>query len=319
MARVLGDQQFATASSMAAQIDHEWKERQFALEAIAVAAAPFMPAGSTAMQTLLEQGPLLQRLFNGGVIAVRPDGTAAADVPLSSARTGLNFGNREHIAAALSKGITTLGRPFLERALSAPIVDMAVPIRDARGKVLGVLAGVTDLGKPNFLDRIGEIHFGKTGGYLLVAPRYRQIVTASDKSRVLEQFPVSGSNPLLDLFVDGYEGSAVLVNPKGVEVLASVKSVPTAGWYVAIVLPTAEAFASIHALQQRMLMAAMLLTLLSGALVWWMLRRRNARRHVRNQADTADLARDPSRRNRRTGRRLQPLAGNPGAARWCIA
>ena len=273
MARVLGDQQFATASSMAAQIDHEWKERQFALEAIAVTAAPFMAAGSTAMQTLLEQSLLLQRLFNGGVIAVRPDGIAIADVPLSSARTGLDFGDGAHIAEALSKGITTLGPPFMGKTLRVPIVGMATPIRDARGNVIGALAGVTDLGKPNFLDRIGEIHFGKTGGYLLVAPRYRQIVTASDKSRVLEQLPVSGSNSLLDRFIGGHEGSAVLVNPKGVEVLASVKSVPTAGWYLAITLPTAETFASIHALQQRMLMAAMILTLLSGALVWWMLRR----------------------------------------------
>ena len=110
MAHVVGHQQYSTASSMAAQIDHEWKERQFALEAIAVTAAPSMAAGSTAMQTLLEQHPQLQRLFNGGVIAVRPDGIAIADVPLSSARTGLDFGDGAHIAEALSNNFLGSGK-----------------------------------------------------------------------------------------------------------------------------------------------------------------------------------------------------------------
>jgi diguanylate cyclase (GGDEF)-like protein/PAS domain S-box-containing protein len=68
----------------------------------------------------------------------------------------------------------------------------------------------------------------------------------------------------------------VFVNPVGVEVLTSVKRVPAAGWYIGVLLPTAEAFAPIRTLQQRMILAASLLTLLAGTLTWWLLRRQMA-------------------------------------------
>ena len=45
---------------------------------------------------------------------------------------------------------------------------------------------------------------------------------------------------------------------------------------LAAILPTTEAFAPIHALNQRTLMIATLLTLLAGVLTWWMMRRQLA-------------------------------------------
>ena len=62
---------------------------------------------------------------------------------------------------------------------------MAVPIRTPQGKVIGALVGVVDLSLPNFLDSITENTYGKTGGYLIVAPQYRLIITGSDKRRIM--------------------------------------------------------------------------------------------------------------------------------------
>jgi len=47
-------------------------------------------------------------------------------------------------------------------------------------------------------------------------------------------------------------------------------------WYVAATLPTAEAFAPIRDVQQRMLLATILFTLIAGGLTWWMLRQQLA-------------------------------------------
>ena len=80
-------------------------------------------------------------------------------------------------------------------------------------------------------------------------------------------------NPALDRFLAGYEGSQIMVNPRGVEILASDKGVPITGCIAAVVLPTADAFAAIDATQQRMLQATVLLTSLAGGLTWWLLRR----------------------------------------------
>ncbi|RQW77746.1 MAG: PAS domain S-box protein, partial [Methylococcus sp.] len=80
----------------------------------------------------------------------------------------------------------------------------------------------------------------------------------------------------LDNFLAGREGSDIIRNPHGVEMLVSAKNIPAADWYVAATLPTAEAFAPIHDMQQRMLLATILLTLIAGGLTWWMLRRQLA-------------------------------------------
>jgi len=136
--------------------------------------------------------------------------------------------------------------------------------------------GVINLSSDNFLDRIISNPYGRTGGYVLVARQQRMIVTGTDKSRVMEVLPPIGVSPDIDKFLAGREGSAILRNPKGVEVLVSAKGIPVADWYVAATLPTAEAFAPIHDMQQRMLLATILLTLIAGGLTWWMLRRQLA-------------------------------------------
>lgn len=137
---------------------------------------------------------------------------------------------------------------------------------------LALLSGVIDLGKPSFLDNVFTNRYGEAGGYLLVAPRQRLIVAATDKSRVMEQLPPKGFNATLDRFINSQDGSAIFINPRQVEVMVWDKHMPDVGSIVAAVLPTSEAFAPIRAMQQRLLLATLLLTVLAGTLTWWMLR-----------------------------------------------
>ncbi len=270
---LLGDQQSAMASIVAADINRQIEFRLTALEKVAEGIGPGILSDTNASQAFLEDRSILPRLFNGGFFMTQADGTATASVPLSAHRRGINYLDRDHISAALREGKPTVSKPVIGRVLRAPVFSVAVPIRDGAGSVIGALAGVVDLSKPNFLDEIAQGRYGKNGGFLLVAPQYRMIVTASDKGRVMEVLPAPGVNSPLDRFIQGYEGSQIFVNPKGVEVLASAKGVPASGWYVAINLPTEELFAPVHALLRRMLMAVIFFTTLAGGVTWWMLRR----------------------------------------------
>jgi len=272
MERLLGDQQFSTVSYLAAEINFQLTDRMDALKTVADAVSPVALDHAPAMQTLLEQRPIFQRLFNGGVIAYRLDGTAIAEVPLSAERIGVNYMDRDSISAALKKGESTIGRPVMGKKLMAPVFGMTAPILDPQGQVIGALSGVINLGAPNFLDKIAEGRYGKTGGYLLVAPQHRLVVTATDKRRIMDRIPDRGVNPVMDRFAQGYEGTAVVVHPLGLDALASAKGVPAAGWYVVASLPTAEAFAPVQTMRQRMLLATLLLTLLAGVVTWWMLK-----------------------------------------------
>ena len=276
MKRMLGEQQLSTVSFMAASINEELNYRLRALEEIAKQITPAIMANPAAVQTLLEQRPALQILFNSGAFVVGIDGVAIADVPISWGRVGGNYSDREYMAEIL-KGKSTISKPVMGKKVKAPALPVAVPVKDSKGNVIGGLVTSNNLSKPNFLDKITEHSFGKIGGYLLlVDAQHRLIITASDKSRIMETLPAPGIKPALDSYIQGGERTGVVVSPMGVEVLTSAKGIPAAGWYLRIALPTVKAFAPIRTMQQRLMLATIFLTLLAGCLTWWMLKRQLA-------------------------------------------
>lgn len=276
MEGLLGAQQRSTISVMAAHIGGDVSQRLEALEGVASTLGEAIQRESGVAQTRLDQLPFIHSLFNAGVLVFRMDGTVVAEVPRPMRRVGLSYIDLDAVAAALKEGRSSVSRPVVRTMSQGPSFGMTVPIRNSRGEIIGALAGVTSLGKSNFLDKVSGNTYGKTGGYLLVAPLHRLIVTATDKSRSMEKVPAPGVMPLVDKFVEGYEGSGVDLNSRGVEVLASAKRVPLADWYVAVVIPTEEAFEPIRAMRQRMTWATILLTFLASIATWWVVKQQLA-------------------------------------------
>jgi diguanylate cyclase (GGDEF)-like protein/PAS domain S-box-containing protein len=272
----LADHQFSAVSFLAKGMDGEINTRLTALELKAQQIDSALMQDPVRLQAFLDGSPVTHSLFNGGITALASDGTALADAPRSNGRTGVNYIQVDYVAASLQQGKAMVGKPIMGPTLNVPVFGMGVPIRDKQGAVIGALSGVTNLGAPNFIDKYTSQGFGKTGGILLAAPQYRLIVTASDKSRIMETVPPVGVIPELDRFQAGTEGSAVYVNPRGVEVMASAKKIPASGWMMVAILPTVEALAPISAMQANMLWTTLLLTLLTAGLVWWVLKRQLA-------------------------------------------
>ena len=273
MQRSLGEQQFSTASIVAAQINEELIDRFGGLDDIAAEVTPATMANPASLQPLLERHRFVESLFSGGILAFNRDGIAVGDVPRSAQRIGINYGEDEWILAALKQGKSTVGKLIMGKVLHSPVFTLTVPIRDLQGQVIGALSGVVNLGQPNFLDKITQGRYGDSGGYVLVAPQQRLIITATDKSRIMQSLAPPGVIPQTDRFIQGLEGYAVYVNPLGEEVLNASKRIPVAGWNLVVTMPTAEAFAPIRALQQHMQLATIVLTLLAGTLMWWLVRR----------------------------------------------
>ncbi len=270
MQRQLGEQQFATVSLAASQVSSELDERLKALERIAAQITPTLLSNQGDVQAFIEQRPILQIMFNNGVFVTALDGKAIASVLHMEQRIGTSYADRDFMISALKDGKSSIGRPIIGRVLKAPVIPMIVPIRDSKAQVIGTLVGSINLGMPNFLDRVAENRFSKTGGYLIVAPQYQLIVTATDKSRIMQTTPPPGVNQMHDRYMQGFEGYGIATSSLGTEELSAAKSIPLTGWFIAVTLPTEEAFASITALRQRILLATGLFTLLAGALVWWM-------------------------------------------------
>lgn len=272
MQRQLSDQQFSVVHFLAGAIDAHLNERVRALELVAGGITPQMLHQPEALNQRLESLPVLQTMFSGGVLITDAQGTAVAEAPRSVGRVGLNFMDRSAVALALSQGRAVIGTAVMDKRLGVPVIGIAAPVRDADGRSIGTLAGVMALKHASFLDQLTQSAYGKTGSYFLVDRQERLIVAATKKDRVLQLLPVRGQIAAIDRFIDGFEGSQIYTNPMGVEVLNSVKRLKTVDWGISASISTAEAFAPIWAMQQRMVLAASVLTVLAAALMWWLLR-----------------------------------------------
>jgi diguanylate cyclase (GGDEF)-like protein/PAS domain S-box-containing protein len=271
MQRVLGEQQFQTASLAASEINDHLIDQIAALELVAKEIDAHLIGSPAELQARLAQRTILSIMFNSGTWVSGQDGIViASNLPVL---IGTNYADREYLKTVLKGSKSTISKPITGKVLKDPIFVVAVPIRDASGKVIGAMAGVTDLSIRNFLDRAAKSHFGNTGGVSLNAPQHRLIITATDKTRIMQPLPPPGVNKMLDRYMQGYEGYGVSVNSRGVEELTAAKGIPIAGWFMGVVIPTAEAFAPVYDMQQRLLWATILLTLLASGLTWWILKR----------------------------------------------
>lgn len=184
----LGEQEFATVSLVAAQVDCELTIRQQALQMVARTAARIMQdEGPAGVQRFVDEQGTLQALFSGGVVVVDASGTVIADYPVLAGRIGGQLHRSRCGRCGGQRGRTSIGKPVLGKKLGKPVFGMATLLFDAEGRVIGALSGVINLGIPSFLEQITESHYGKTGGYLLIDKQHRLVVTATDKARVMEQ------------------------------------------------------------------------------------------------------------------------------------
>ena len=304
MVSVASAQQFSAVSLLGDQVNHELADRLHRLELSAQQISPELLSQPAALQDQLNKRLLLRGQFNAGVLALDTVGVALAELPAGQRAFSGGLMDLHSVNIALQQNRANIGRAFVDTARQTPMLGMSAPIRDAKGQVIGVLTGLTDLGQPDFLRAIRDHSYGKTGGYLLVDPQQRRIIVATDKRRIMEKLPPPGTIPALDRFLAGYQGTQVFVNPLGEEILASDKPIPVNGWIISAVMPADEAFAPARITQQRVLYLTVVLTLLAGGLTWW---------GMRGQlAPLLDTVRTLSRRDQNLDA-LQPLPLNsPG-------
>jgi diguanylate cyclase (GGDEF)-like protein/PAS domain S-box-containing protein len=273
MQKQLAEQQSSIAAILATQVDEELRERLSVLEKVGEKIAPISLIDHKYLQATLEEQLVIQRLFNAGAFVVDADGVAVASIPSSINRAGISYMGRDYIVAALKKGEATITRPVIGKVLGTPIFSIVVPVRDSQGSVVAALVGVTDLGKPNFLDKVFQNSYSKTGYFLLEDAKNRLIITGTDKSRIMQPLPPPGVNKLIDRHVNGFDDTGITVSPLGVKVLASARRIHIADWFIVVALPVEEAFAPIDDMKKHIMLLASLMTLVAGGLIWWMLKR----------------------------------------------
>lgn len=262
----LEEQQLATTAFLATHVNENLEERLIALEKVAKRISYLTLENPAQIQEFLDKLIIINTYFNAGAFVTGLDGVAIASTPLSDNRIGVNYADRDSIGGVLKSGKPRIGKPVTGKVLGSPLITIAVPIRDAQSRLIGVLSGVIDLGKPSFLDKFTQSSYGKTGYFLLEDPKNKIIITATDKSRIMQAIKDPVADSLMYRHLHGYEGAGITTNPLGVEVLASARKIPIANWILIAALPTAEAFAPIRATVKKTAAWSFILILLTAVL-----------------------------------------------------
>jgi len=88
---LLSEQQFSTASFIAAEVDQELDDRFNVLDKVAGRVSTAIIDNPASLQALLEDRLILQGPFNAGVFVTRIDGTAIAGLASLMEAIGVNY------------------------------------------------------------------------------------------------------------------------------------------------------------------------------------------------------------------------------------
>lgn len=199
------------------------------------------------LQAWLAERHDINPLFSQGLTVLDSSGKALADYPVRPGRLGMSLADRDYFQQAM-QGEFVIGRPVIGRAAKIPVLPMAMPLRDSSGKIRAVLLGISALRSPNFLSALYATRVGITGGLVLVSPRDKLFIGASDADIALQRTPPEGHHVQHDRAMKGFRGVGIDVR-LGIEELAAIASVPSNGWFVVARLPTEEIFSPVTRLR----------------------------------------------------------------------
>jgi diguanylate cyclase (GGDEF)-like protein len=247
-------QQLTLAEYVARDVDLKIAQRQNLLEYLAANLPLSSLEQPEHLRAWLREHHQEQQFFSAGLFVVDSRGIVLADCLDNRVWAQHELVGRDYIQAGLA-GHSYVGRPLLGRTPGEVLLPMAFPIRDKKHALRGVLVGLTALGAPGFLDGLQQSRPGNNAGksageVFLISPRDHLIIAASPPQASFVSTPPIGVDALHDRAVAGFRGVGVTTGASGVEEVSAIASVPSAGWFVDVRLPTAEAFATLPRLQR---------------------------------------------------------------------
>lgn len=267
MRDVTGRQQYVSLASAAVFIDEELDTKRNVLRAIADSLAASGAHDGAGLQRFLDAQTVLgKEFYTAGVAAA--DGSLLASMGPVKPQAGMNLKGRPYFDQTLATRRSVISAPLNGSISGMPIVVVTQPVFDAQGAARHVLAASVNLRQPDFLGRLGALKPG-TGGYLYIMTSEGVIVEHPDKSRIMQHIDAHGpiSEPTRRA-MQGFEGWLTGTTTQGVDALFAYHRIAATGWILASVYPMRDAFAPLHAIRSKILLAAVLLAALAGLAGW---------------------------------------------------
>jgi diguanylate cyclase (GGDEF)-like protein/PAS domain S-box-containing protein len=266
--------QLALTKRIAHELDTRLESAKAALEALAGLLPSELPRGQAASSMLAQHLGLRTVFFDQGLLLFDVDGQLLGDTGVAEA--GLEAFFKRWISLCVRLNVSIISIPVRlnpDQNSGAPILFtlIAVPIRNDRHEVSGVLVGALDLGKADILGSLGQQKLGKQG-YFFISAWDKTLIAHPDARLLMRQdiFPVP--EQLLEQASQGARAVVETTAHDGVQVLASLVKLQSTGWVLGGNLPSSEA----NALFYRQLVTLAAFVVLGAALaavITWLLMR----------------------------------------------
>jgi PAS domain S-box-containing protein len=265
-------QQFTLVSAMAEEIDSKLQTAQTELLTVANTITPDILSNPELAQGFLDNRPDTAAMFDSGVFLFSPQGKLLAVSTMELQLIGRNYAYRDYIKETVKTGKPHISEPFFSTQKNGqPIIMFTTPVFDARGDLIGIMAGSLDLMKENFLGKLATVNIGAKG-YLYLYNTDRTLIVHPDRTRILKQDVPVGVNKLFDEAIRGFEGTGETVSSKGLYLLSTFKRLKTTNWILAANFPQDEAYAPIYRIKWYLLAMLIAMLLVSIVIAWGFMR-----------------------------------------------
>jgi len=260
--KMVADQLSATVSYIAVDMDTNLKLRVTMLHEIAALITPDIVNNSAKIQFLLKQRHPSPSIFPYGLFVFDKDGVIVGDYVEGTGRSVGDIGNRENFQAVVTGGKPYVIAPFKSQHTAEPLISITVPLHDAAGNPAGALmASVSPLDIDLFNFRDSPL-LGKVVRVVVISPKARQVISASDTDRIFKSMPPKGKNPLLDRRLEqGFEGMGITTTSYGAKTLSVNRNLRVTDWTVIAGVSTEHAFGPIKPLQRQIYLTAILVSI----------------------------------------------------------
>lgn len=278
LTRLLSTNFEAAAKGVADDLDRDIRLNVDALNRLAAFLTPEVRANQIAQAQAINQFSDASAITFSAYFVVDSNGVIVGSFPVHVVSVGTSVKDSDYFRRVMEGGKLAIGAPVA--TLKAPRdvrdvgVPIAVPLHSAAGTTVGALVGISD---PKLLTQLEHHKLGETGWFLLVSPKERLILDATDRKRVLTSLPSHGVIPLMDRRLEeGFVGPGISKSMAGVEILSVGHLVATTGWVVIATDPTAEVFSPIADLKRWIYALAFLVSLVVALALRFFLHRQFA-------------------------------------------
>jgi diguanylate cyclase (GGDEF)-like protein len=261
--QVIARQELSLLTSAAALIDNDLQNKQQLLTAL-TEHVPGREPTLDQLQALFEaHGSLREQFFN--VNAFDAKGNLVASLRDRYAKR-INIAERPYFQETMRTREGVISAPFKSALSGRPVVVLTQPLRDADGRIIGIVLGAIDLLRPSFSAQLEALR-SSADGYLLMLTDDGTIVHHPNKNLVLEKID---DNPgtLGAAMLRGGEGWEDGLLDDGVPTLLVHKHLRLVDWTIGLSYPVRSAFAPMQSVRLRAFAGAVILTALAGLFGW---------------------------------------------------